>query len=48
MPISPHCDSGFPAAPSGAGEVSRRREELAYQAATVAAILLLLGSIWLF
>jgi hypothetical protein len=27
---------------------SRRREDLAYQAVTIAAILLVLGSLWLF
>jgi len=34
--------------PQSAPASSRKREDLAYQAVTVAAILLVLGSLWLF
>jgi hypothetical protein len=41
---SPAC---LPAAAEAATQ-SRKREDLAYQAVTVAAILLVLGSLWVF
>ncbi|HEY1159883.1 MAG TPA: hypothetical protein VGE83_04590 [Terracidiphilus sp.] len=37
-----------PPAPSGVSGESRKAEDLTYQAVTVAAILLLLGSLWVF
>jgi hypothetical protein len=36
------------AAPSGERKVSRQTEDLVYQGVTIAAILLVLGTLWIF
>lgn len=36
------------AAPAGSAEIGGAREERVYQAVTIAAILLVLGSLWIF
>jgi hypothetical protein len=48
MQSSPQSAPAFLPAAAEASTPSRKREDLAYQAVTVAAILLVLGSLWLF
>jgi hypothetical protein len=48
MLSSPQTASATLPAPAGSSAASRRADDLAYQAVTVAAILLLLGSLWVF
>lgn len=48
MQSSPTTASTFTPATTGGSTQSRRAEDLTYQAVTVAAILLLLGSLWVF
>jgi hypothetical protein len=48
MQSSPKTASTFVPAPTAGSTQSRKAEDLTYQAVTVAAILLLLGSLWVF
>jgi hypothetical protein len=48
MLSSPQTASATLPAPAGGSSQSRRADDLTYQAVTVAAILLLLASLWVF
>jgi hypothetical protein len=48
MQTSSPTTSLYTAAPAGGHRLSRQTEDLVYQGVTIAAILLVLGSVWVF